>query len=74
VIRNSIMRCVICNVNVSLPTGWVLSTKSWLCGACAREFARWYKQRMCRQNHDKGAGCFNEAAAGAIKGEEGAKK
>jgi hypothetical protein len=63
------MRCIVCSTPAHLATGWVLQKKPLvvLCGACARNLAKWYKDRMCRQNHDKGLGCFNEAVERSIR-------
>ena len=62
------MKCCACGGPASPTTGWVLSPRSILCGPCARDFASWYRGRMGRQNHSRGSGCFNEAAAKSITG------
>lgn len=61
--------CVACGARVSEATGHCLKPRVWLCGPCAKNFYKFYKARMGRQNHCKKGEieCFNEAAAKSIK-------
>ena len=63
--------CAACGGPAHEATGWVLNprTGKMLCGRCAKEFAKWYKERMSRMSHRKG-GCesFSESAAKSIRG------
>lgn len=63
--------CVTCGGPAHEATGWVLNPKTgaMLCGRCAKEFARWYKERMQNMSRSKG-GCeaFSEAASKSIRG------
>ena len=71
--------CIYCKGPVSLPTAWVLSNKNnklvIFCGRCAKDFARWYKNRMCQFSHKlKGQTVsFSEAAMSSIKPTKGEK-
>ena len=42
------IRCANCRGPYHEATGWVLGENTVLCGPCAKEFAKWYKDRMGR--------------------------
>lgn len=61
------MKCFCCGGCAHLATGHALSDTAVLCGPCARDFYRWYRERMNRQNWRKGMDSWNEAAAKSIR-------
>lgn len=72
--------CISCKGSAHLATGWVLDQKKGtiLCGRCAKDFARWYKERRGRignvpvkikKRFGKNIGTFQYAMNKSIKGD-----
>lgn len=63
-LRNDVDRCFACGGPYHPSTGHVLSKKAALCGPCAIDFYKWYRQRMKSMNRVKppSTESWNEAA------------
>jgi hypothetical protein len=64
-------KCSICGGPFHEATGWVLAENTRLCGPCACEFAKWYKDRIGRMSAPRKGEktSFAEAASQSIIGD-----